>query len=102
MKNGVAESREINHCLNYALVSAPTNKKIAAKPPVQYLRDRYGTDHGLAEEQLRNRIESHLIPYGALAVRQAEPKNAYEYFLSERATMMHKALKKLTNGEPLM
>ncbi len=99
-KNGVAESAQVNHCLNYALVSAPTNRRIAAKAPIQYLRDRYRADRGLAEKQLRSRIESHLIPYGALAVRE-EPAAAYGAFLGERAKLMHNALGTLVNGESL-
>ena len=101
-KNGVESGKKINHCLNYALVSAPTNKKMGAKSPLQYLKDRYWADHGLAEEELRNRIGSHLVPYGALAVREAKPKAAYGEFLKQRATIMHEALTKLTNGKPLM
>lgn len=102
LKNhGITEAKQINHCLNYALVSAPTNKRIGAKPPIEYLKDRYRIDPNLAGGELKRRIESHLIPYGALSVRKASPAVAYKAFLGERARLMHRALKRLANGEPL-
>lgn len=56
-----------NHALNYALVNAPTNRSLAAKPPLRYLMDRYVSDPDLSEDELRTRVESHLIPFDALS-----------------------------------
>ena len=101
LKNAVKDTKAINHCLNYALVSGPTNRRISAKPPVDYLRDRYRGDSDLGEPELKRRVESHLIPFGALAVREQEPVVAYKAFLKERAKMLTKAVGTLARGEPL-
>ena len=101
LKDAVKDTKAINHCLNYALVSGPTNRRISAKPPVDYLRDRYRGDSGLREPELKRRVESHLIPFDALAVRELEPVVAYQAFLKERAKILTKAVNTLARGEPL-
>ena len=101
LKDAVQDTKAINHCLNYALVSGPTNRRISAKPPVDYLRDRYRGDSDLGEPELKRRVESHLIPFGALAVREQNPVVAYREFLRERAKMLTEAVRTLTRGEPL-
>ncbi len=103
------ESKQVNHCLNYALVSGPTNKKIAAKPPLLYLRDRYKQDADLTEAELKGRLESHVIPYRALAVKEgvsakANPdqiREAYADFLKARAKDMSTAINRLAIGQQL-
>ena len=97
----VTEAKRINHCLNYALVSGPTNRRIAAKAPLQYLRDRYEQDGQLGENELKRRVESHLIPFGALAVRGTEADGGYKKFLVERAGLVRSAIENLTEGQPL-
>ena len=101
LKESFTDLRQINHCLNFALVSGPTNKRIAAKAPVEYLTDRYKTDSGLAEAELRGRVESHLIPFDALAVRERQPGKAYRVFLKERAKMFVPAIERLAEGQPI-
>ena len=101
LKDAVKDTKAINHCLNYALVSGPTNRRISAKPPMDYLRDRYRGDSDLGEPELKRRVESHLIPFGALAVRERPPAVAYRKFLSERAKILAKAVSTLAQGEPL-
>ncbi|WP_419861458.1 GmrSD restriction endonuclease domain-containing protein [Candidatus Palauibacter sp.] len=99
LKPAVTEPKQINHCLNYALVSGPTNRRIAAKAPLDYLRDRYRRDVSLMEEELRARIESHLIPYEALEVRERNSRNAYHQFLKKRAGLLEPAIRKLADGQ---
>ena len=58
---GVDES-EASTALNCALITWRTNRTIGAKDPVGYLRERAEAS-SLGEEALRNRLESHAIPY---------------------------------------
>ena len=101
LKDAFSDSRIINHCMNYALVSGPTNKRIAAKAPIQYLMDRYKTDSGLDEDELRERVESHLIPFGALAIQKRRPATAYRTFVKERARMLRPVIVRLADGKPI-
>lgn len=102
LRNHIADARKINHCLNYALVSGPTNRRVSAKPPLEYLQDRYNIDGNLGERELRTRVESHLIPWPAFAVREPnDPAQAYRAFVKKRAALMTSALQSLTGGEPL-
>ncbi len=57
---------EASNALNCALVTWRTNRTIAAKEPLEYLRDRAEAS-SLGEEDLRNRLRSHAIPYEPLA-----------------------------------
>ena len=97
----VTDAKQINHCLNYALVSGPTNRKIAAKAPLEYMRDRYQHDKQLGEAELEQRVKSHLIPYGAFAICEKDSGGAYGQFLLERATLVQSAIKNLADGQPV-
>lgn len=102
LKDHFADTRTINHGLNYALVSGLTNRRASAKPPLEYLQDRYHRDGNLGERELRTRVESHLIPWQAFAVREPDdPAAAYRAFVKKRARLMISALETLTGGEPL-
>lgn len=102
LKDYFDDVRQINHCLNYALVSGPTNKRIAAKAPIDYLKDRYKTDTHLGERELRDRVESHLIPFDALAVQKGKkPALAYRGFVRERARLLVPAIGSLVEGNPI-
>lgn len=52
--------------LNCALITWRTNRKIAAKSPLRYLRERAEATT-LGEAAVRERLRSHLIPYAELA-----------------------------------
>ena len=95
--------------LNCALVTWNTNRKIAAKEPVQYLEERT-TGAALGEDEVRRRLQSHLVPYDKLAVggygaiadttaRASKIAQDYEEFLSQRASMMRAAIEALCRGE---
>ncbi len=111
IKSHVEGKKQINHCLNYALVSGPTNKRIAARPPLRYLRDRYRGDERLTKGELKRRIESHIIPYGALVVREGrgtsgnlhpdQIKKTYAGFLRARAERMRTVIAQLADGSPV-
>jgi len=101
LEPAVTEPKQVNHCLNYALVSGPTNRRIAAKAPLAYLKDRYRRDAGLNEPELKARIESHLIPYEALNVKARNSRSDYQEFLKERAGLLEPAIRRLADGQPV-
>jgi hypothetical protein len=83
---------EIYRALNCALVTWKTNRNISAKTPEKYLAERReGTS--LGEDEVRRRLESHLVPYDELV------SATYEEFLLERAKRMHAMMVRLCAGE---
>ena len=98
-----------DRALNCALVTWNTNRRIAAKEPVHYLQERT-TGAALGEDEVRRRLQSHLVPYDELAVggygaiidtaaRKSQINQDYETFLSQRASMMSVAIEALCRGE---
>jgi hypothetical protein len=84
---GVPEEK-IFLSLNCALVTWHTNRNISAKEPERYLAERRdGTDMG--ENEIRARLETHLIPYDEMV------SGDYDAFLAKRASLIHAAMTKL-------
>ena len=107
-ENAVAESN-ISLALNCALITWNTNRRISAKEPVAYLRER-AERASLGENQIRSRLDSHIIPFDNLNVggyseivdkeaRGARIKSDYESFIRARAEAIHRVVTKLCNGE---
>jgi len=90
-ENGIPEWAA-SVALNCALITWRTNRTIAAKPPVEYLRDRTAAA-ALGEDEVRHRLTSHLIEYDDLAAGD------FERFLDRRAEQMHAAIGRLCAGE---
>ena len=95
--------------LNCALVTWNTNRIFSAKEPIAYLRERVECAP-LGEEQVRQRLSSHTIPYDELnvggysCITDAEKKCEtikadYQHFITARARAIHEGVKKLCNGE---
>ena len=95
--------------LNCALVTWNTNRTIAAKEPLEYLQERTKAA-ALGEDEVRRRLQSHLVPYDELAVggysdvgsetaRASQIGQDYEAFLRKRASMMCAAIQVLCRGE---
>ena len=108
-KDGRMEDSEIHRALNCALVTWNTNRSIAAKEPVAYLRERVERAP-LGEAQIRRRLESHAIPFDELNVggyeytksedaRSDRIRSDYERFLEARAKMVHEVIVQLCKGE---
>ena len=77
--------------LNCALVMWRTNRTISDKVPERYLAERReGTE--LGENEIRNRLNTHLIPYDEMVAGD------YITFLAERARLMHLAMSKLCSA----
>ena len=72
------DSGKIFRALNCALVTWKTNRNIAAKSPIEYLRHRIDAS-SLGEEEIRRRLVSHGIDYEVLAAGD------YDVFLGARA-----------------
>jgi len=94
--------------LNCVLITWRTNRKIAAKSPLRYLRERIDAAT-LGEAALRGRLASHLVPYDELAkagwdnINDAEVlklaiKSDYESFIEARAQLMLKPIQDLCDG----
>lgn len=90
-EQGLAE-RDIFKALNCAPVTWQTNRNISAKAPERYLVERR-EGVSLGEDELRRRLESHLVPYDEMI------SSDYERFLTARAKKMHSVMSKLCAGE---
>lgn len=83
-KQGVNDEK-IFRSLNCALITWRTNRNISAKEPERYLAERLdGT--GVTQDELRQRLTSHLIPYDETV------RGDYETFIAKRAHMVHEAM----------
>jgi hypothetical protein len=94
--------------LNCALITWKTNRKISAKEPIRYLRDRVDRAD-LGEDEIVQRLASHLVPYEELNVggyadlsdddaRAEQIQADYEAFLDARAELVHQAALELCAG----
>jgi hypothetical protein len=101
--------REVYRALNCALITWNTNRNIAAKEPIRYLRERVERAN-LGEDEIRRRLASHYIPYDALAVgnygdiadpnaRREKLKTDYERFLDDRAQLLLEPIATLCSGQ---
>tara|TARA_R110000787_G_scaffold47687_5_gene115357 strand:+ start:2155 stop:3867 length:1713 start_codon:yes stop_codon:yes gene_type:complete len=88
---GDRADERVNRALNCALVTWTTNRKVGAQTPSGYIRKR-AEAASLGEEVVRQRLESHLIPYDALV------GDDYDAFLAARADRMHADMLKLCQG----
>ncbi|MBF2755576.1 MAG: DUF262 domain-containing protein [Gammaproteobacteria bacterium AqS3] len=88
--------KEINHPLNYALISSNSNNKIGANNPRKYLRSMIKPSS--TEADVRKRIESHLIPYDELNVSDGRD-GRYAAFIKARAELFIDAIKQLCDGK---
>ena len=92
--------------LNCALISWRTNRVIAAKEPISYLRERIkGTR--LGEQDVRDRLRTHLVPYEELAVGWSDVAGTargdairidYERFMGSRAQLFVGPIVELCSG----
>lgn len=84
--------------MNCVLIQAESNRNLASKPPLEYLKARVaGT---IRESDIQSRLESHLVPYEELCSVGANTKDDYEKFISARSALFEEPIKRLTKGEP--
>lgn len=107
-EEGKLTPAESYRALNCALITWKTNRHISAKEPIRYLRERT-EQNVLGEEEVRLRLDSHLVPFDALNVggyellaepgsRASRIRADYEAFLSARAEMLVQPIGLLCDG----
>jgi hypothetical protein len=89
--SGDRADERVNRALNCALITWTTNRKVGAQLPSDYISKR-ALASSLGEDSVRQRLESHLIPYQALIA------DDYEGFLDARADQVHGDMIKLCQG----
>lgn len=89
--SGDRADEKVNRALNCALITWTTNRRVGAQTPSEYISNR-AKKASLGEEVVRQRLESHLIPYEALIA------DDYDGFLEERANRVHADMMKLCQG----
>ena len=82
----------VNRALNCALITWKTNRKIAARNPREYIEERAQAAN-LGEDEVRQRLASHLIPYEAMI------SGDYNLFLEARAELIAGHMRKLCDGQ---
>ena len=100
---------QIYRALNCALITWRTNRTIANKDPVAYIKER-ADSNALGEVELQRRLLTHLIPYSELAVgyqglsdqdRRCRVKDDYREFLNARAELLAEVAERACLGEPI-
>ena len=95
-RNGVSDT-DINHPMNFALIESETNKIILDHAPKVYIQERFKKNQKLTDEQMRKRIESHMIPYEILKeAGTVKVPEKYREFIEERAKRFEERIKRLT------
>ncbi|NVD46138.1 GmrSD restriction endonuclease domain-containing protein [Qipengyuania atrilutea] len=89
--SGDRADEKVNRALNCALITWTTNRRVGAQTPSEYIEKR-AKAAALGMDAVRQRLESHLIPYDALVA------DDYEEFLTARADRMHADMLKLCEG----
>lgn len=89
--SGDRADEKVNRALNCALISWTTNRKVGAQTPSEYISKR-AAKASLGENVVRQRLESHLVPFDALV------GNDYDAFLVARAELMHADMTSLCEG----
>ena len=88
---GRYKDHEVSSAINCARISWKTNRVIEAKSPKQYISDR-SKEVGVAEEVVKQRLESHLISYDVLITAE------FRDFLEDRARKVQNIMRQLCNG----
>ena len=92
---GKVPKQAINHGLNGVLLSKRGIKALSKKDPAAYLKWILQQPQGPREEELRQRVESHLVPYDIIAGKGAVEVR-YEAFIKARANLVAKKVKELS------
>jgi hypothetical protein len=103
-------TEDIYRAVNCALITWRTNRTISNKDPIKYLKER-ADNSMLGEDELKRRLQTHLIPYNELNVGDyegmdgADFKNRicddYKKFSFARAKLLANAAKMACQGQSL-
>ena len=87
-------TEEINHGLNGILLTKESNLALSKMDPARYLQRILKAIQGLSDKELRDRAESHLVPYDALK-SGGTTKSRYNNFIKQRAQLVAAEIAKL-------
>ena len=88
---GDRDDDRVNRALNCALITWTTNRRVGAKTPEEYIGAR-AEAASLGEAIVRQRLETHGVPYDALIAGD------YDAFLIKRAALIAEDMKVLCEG----
>jgi len=92
------DTNTISRALNCSLITWTTNRRIGAKPPLTYLRERVELSN-LGEDEVKHRLQSHLIPWDEFANPSSDDVAlSYQRFVEARAELMADYLAQLCVG----
>ena len=80
--------------MNGVLLSKNGNQALGNRAPRLYLKKILDDTQGLTEDGLRDRVESHLVPYDAL-VSQETTAVGYKDFIQQRAELIAEEISRL-------
>lgn len=109
LKDADIQDEKIDLALNCALITQRTNRMISNKDPLAYIKERVNNST-LGEDELRRRLQTHLIPYPELAVgyeglsdeeRRSRVKSDYDTFLDARAKLLGSVAQCVCTGQPM-
>ena len=92
---GRVPKQAINHGLNGVLLSKRGNQALSKKDPAEYMKWILQQPQGPTEEELRQRVESHLVPYDIIT-SGGSVEARYEAFIKARANLIAKKVKELS------
>ena len=96
-KNGLDKKDPyINHGLNLVLLRKSANITLGSKDPVLYLNDLKNKAN-LTDTVLKNRIESHFVPYDSLMGDTGTVTDLYKEYRKARARKLWKKVEKIIN-----
>ena len=78
--------------LNGVLLGKSTNQALSKKDPSVYLQEIAELPGVRSKRKIRERVESHLVPFDALVV-QGTLKSRYKRFISERAKRLNEKIR---------
>ena len=87
----------VNHGLNGVLLSQQANQTLSKKDPADYMKavlQQQGAT--LTEKDLRDRVESHLVPYDVI-ISGDSLERRFETFITERARIFARKIEAVAN-----
>ena len=94
LAEGKVDAEQIQHGLNGVLLDQRTNLRLWKVPPNEYVVKMLG-ELKVSDQDLRMRIESHLVPYQEVTSARGSMQQRYTRYLRKRAEVMAARIKTL-------
>ena len=94
LAEGNLDEERIQHGLNGVVLDQRTNLRIWKVPPSEYVAKML-TELRVADEELRERIDGHLVPYEELKNERGTMEERYMRYLRKRAKLMARRIREL-------